>query len=77
MKESRTGTGGPAEGLTFLPSADEAANDDDLAQVVGVVVRDEQGFAKNRLTCAVGNAREEVGLGIYDQLLHRCKVSGE
>ena len=43
-----------------------AAHQNDLAHVIGVVIGDEQGFAKYGLPGPVGNAREEIGLRIGD-----------
>ena len=74
-QEFPAGNGHLAPGLAFLPSAEKTANQNDLPQVIRVVVRDEQGFAKNGLSGAVGNACEEVGLGICDQFFHRRKIS--
>jgi hypothetical protein len=65
----------PAPHLTCFPGAQQPANQDDLAQVICVMVRDQQSFAQNRLPGAMGNGGEEVGLGIGDQFLHRRKVS--
>ena len=50
----------------MFPGAEETANQNDFAKVIRVVVRDEQGFAKNGLPGAVWNARKEVDPGICD-----------
>ncbi len=50
--------------LTFFPGAQQPANQDDLAQMICVVIRDQQGFAQNGLPGAVGNGGEQVGLGL-------------
>jgi hypothetical protein len=46
-----------------------------LADVVGVVIGDEQRFAKDSLTAAMRNFREQIGLGIQDELLHCLEVA--
>ena len=55
-------------GLVLFPGAEKAADQDHLAQVIGVVVSDEQRFTKNGLPGAVRDAREEISLGIRQQV---------
>ncbi len=50
--------------LRSLPGSEQAANVDQLGQVVGVVVGYQQGFAEDGLAVAPGNLGKEVGLGI-------------
>jgi len=46
----------------------------DLAEVVGIVVGDEEGFAENGLAIAVGDLGVEIGRGIRDKLTHGVEV---
>src|SRR5579885_75329 len=50
----------------LFPSAEEAAEKKEFAEVIGVVVGDEEGFAEQRLTGAVGERGEEVGVLLAD-----------
>ena len=50
-------------GQRLSPRAQQAPYDHELAHVVRVVVRGEEQLAQVRLPVAVGDGREEVGLG--------------
>ena len=63
--------------LVLLPGAEKAADQDHLAQVIGVVVGDEQRFTKNGLPGAVRDAREEIRLRICYEFFHRRKIPRE
>src|SRR5258708_29019578 len=54
-----------------FPSAKKSADRNELTQVIGVVIGDKQGFAKNCLSRAVRNSRKQVCPGTRNQLLHR------
>jgi hypothetical protein len=54
----------------LFPGAEEAAEEDQGAEVVGVVIGDEQGFAENGLPIAVRERSEQVGGFILDELDH-------
>ena len=56
------------------PVAQRPPDHDQLSQVVGVVIGDEQGFAEDRLSVPVGDAGEQVGGRIVHQFLHRLQV---
>ena len=47
--------------MLLVPGAEEAAEDDEFAEVVGVVVGDEQGFAEKVLAFASTEGFVEVG----------------
>ena len=53
-----------AELLLILPCAQQAAQQDELAQMIGVVVGKQKSFAKNRLSVAVRDASVKVRRGI-------------
>ena len=48
-------------------SAEQAAEDDEFAEVVGVVVGDEEGFAEEVLAVAPAEGFEEIGLRVFDE----------
>lgn len=57
-----------------LPGSQRLPHHDQLADVIGVVVGNEQGLTQQRLSGAVRNGREQVLLGISNQLAHRLQV---
>src|SRR5216684_3534260 len=60
-----------------FPRAKKPANRNELTQVIGIVVGDKQGFAKNCLSRAVRNSRKEICLRTHNQLLHRSQITGK
>ena len=50
-----------------MPGAEETAEDDEFAEVVGGVVGDEQGFAEKVLAVAPAEGFVEVGFGVFDE----------
>ncbi len=50
-----------------VPGAEEATEDDEFAEMVGVVVGDEEGFAEKVLALAPAERFEEVGLWVFDE----------
>ncbi len=56
------------------PVAEEAAQGDDLTDVVGVVIGDQQSLAQQRLAVAPGELDEEVARRILNQVAHRLEV---
>ena len=64
-----------------MPGAEEAADGDELAQVVCVVIGDQEGFAEDRvgrlLGLGVADWFEEIDRGVRDQIHHRLKVGPE
>jgi len=51
----------------LVPGAEETAEDDEFAEMVGVVVGDEEGFAEKVLAVAPAKGFEEVRLRIFDE----------
>src|SRR5262245_9036417 len=62
---------------SLRPRAERAAEHDQLAQVIGVVVGDQERLAENRLPIPVRDAGEQVRPGVGDQGLHGRKVGSE
>src|SRR5207244_1481965 len=60
--------GGPTSSFHHFSQKDQ------LSQVIGVVVRDQQGLAEQGLSLAVREFRKQVGPGIGDQFLHLLKI---
>jgi hypothetical protein len=48
------------------PGGEEAADENELAQVVGVMVGEKQGFVEQRLVIGVGNGSEKVGGRVFN-----------
>ena len=48
------------------PGGEEAADEDELAEVVGVVIGEEQGFVQQGLVVGVRDGGEEIGGRIFD-----------
>src|SRR5258708_6038506 len=76
MKQTTTNTGvlhcvqdDDFETMLMLvgPGAEETAEDDEFAEMVGVEVGDEKGFAEEVLAVAPAEGFEEVGLRIFDE----------
>ena len=63
--------------LALFPGAEKAAKNNHLAEVICVVVGNEQGFAENRLSSAVRNSRKKICCWIHHQPFHRRKVAGK
>ena len=61
----------------MVPGAEEAADVDELGDVVGIVVGYKQGLAKNCLAVAPGNFGEQIGLGIGDQVEQSFLIGAE
>src|SRR5580658_3971180 len=66
--------GGEGCGSAFAPRTEHPPNQDELAQMVGVVVREKQRLAKYRLARAMRNRREQICLRISDEFRHRFQV---
>ena len=47
-----------------MPGAEQAAENDEFAEVVGVVVGDKEGFAEKVLAVAPAEGFEEIGVGL-------------
>src|SRR5258708_6921075 len=62
---------------SFLPGAEQAAQVDQLPEVVRVVVGYEQGFTQDGLAVSPWNARQQISLGIRNQILHRFQILAE
>ncbi|PYO27058.1 MAG: hypothetical protein DMD73_10645, partial [Gemmatimonadetes bacterium] len=60
--------------LVFLPGAEQAAQQHELAQMVRVVVGEHQRFAQHGLAAAVRDAGEQVGLWVGHEALHGAEV---
>src|SRR5262249_62071450 len=58
------GTPPPENGLG--PTGEEAADEDELADVVGVVVGEQESLAEERLVIGVSDGREEIGGSVFD-----------
>ncbi len=50
-----------------MPCAEQAAEDDEFAKVVGVVVGDEESFAEEVLAVAPAEGFVEVGVGLGEE----------
>ena len=57
--------------------AQQAAQQQQLSQVIGVVVGYQQGLAQDGLPLTMGDGGEEVGGGVGDQLLQGCEVGAK
>lgn len=62
---------------SILPGAEKAAKVEQLAEVVRVVVGDEEGLAQDGLSVAPGNFGEEIGLGVFDERPHGLEVASK
>ena len=60
--------------LGFGPGAEGAAEVDELAEVIGIVVGEDEGFAQNGLALAVGDFGVEIGARIFDELNHFAQI---
>ena len=59
QSEGARGTPPPENGLG--PTGEEAADEDELADVVGIVVGEQESLAEERLVIGVSDGREEIG----------------
>src|SRR5215469_18573346 len=59
-----------ATARSFLPNSQQSLQYHQLADMVGVVISDQQGLAQDCLPLSPGNLGIKIGLGIGDQLLH-------
>src|SRR5207248_3461366 len=64
-----------SEALVLLPGAEQASQQNELAQVVRVVVGEHQRFTQHGLSGAVGNAGKQVGLRVGHEALHDAQVA--
>lgn len=55
------GSGNGDSGKTLLPRAQQSPYEHEFAQVIGVVIGNEERFAEDGLAVAVGNFCEQVG----------------
>ncbi len=71
----RSGSGGWGTKLRLLPGAEQAAEDDEFARVVGRVVGDEEGFTQQRLSFAPGEGfGEGCGVGCGEEMFEGLTV---
>lgn len=70
----RAGLASPPRAASAAPGAQAAAQGDELAQMVGVVVGHQQRLAQQRLIGGVRQRGEQVALGIADQSDHRGQI---
>src|SRR4029077_9310472 len=68
---------GGRESSLLAPSPDQAAQQHKLAEVVGIVIGEEQGFAQDGLTGAVRDGRGKIRSGIHHKFLHLSQVTVE
>jgi hypothetical protein len=60
-----------------VPRSEQAADVDDLAEVMRIVVGEQHGFAENGLSIGPGQFGEEIGFRICDQILHGFQIGLE
>ena len=60
--------------LGFVPGTKQTPHLDELAQVVGIVIGEEQGLSQQGLAGTMRNGSCEVCLRIQDELNHRMEV---
>lgn len=48
------------------PGGEETADEDELAEMVGVVIGEEKSFVQQRLVIGVRDGRKKIGCGIFD-----------
>src|SRR5439155_20673450 len=63
--------------LLRWPSTEDPSQHDQLSQVVGVMVCDEQRLAQDGLAIAVRDSGEQIGCWVGHQVLHRLEVRAE
>ena len=60
-----------------LPGAEQTPQQNQLAEVIGIVVGHQQGFAKQRLSVAMRNRSEKIIGRVFDKLFHFGRVPAE
>src|SRR5579872_4033066 len=61
----------------LFPGAEQATQENQLSNMVGIVIGDQQGFAQERLTLPVRNRSEKIVGRIHDDLRHFSQISPE
>jgi hypothetical protein len=61
----------------LVPSTEEAAKDDELADVVGVVVGEEKRFAEEILPVTPAEGLVEIGGGVLDERFEALEVGAD
>ena len=61
----------------LVPGAEETAKDDEFAEMVGVVVGDEEGFAEEVLAVAPAERFVEIGGGIFDESFEGFEIGAD
>ena len=62
---------------SIRPVPEDTPHGNELPQVIGVVIRNEQRLSKIRLACPMWNCSQEIEAGIGEELLQRLPVAAE